>query len=546
MQQLTGLWIALDWQKRIFVIAATLAVIFGVAMMSRVATQPSMSLLYSGLSPEAAGEVVAALDAQSANYEVRGNAIYVESTTRDRVRLTLAGEGLPKTSGQGYELLDTLTGFGTTSQMFDAAYLRAKEGELARTILANPQVKSARVHIAKAERMNFRQEQRAKASVSVRGAGGRVPNETANAIRYLVGSAVAGLSPADVSVIDADQGLVLSDEADQFPGRGGQDRATLLKGNVERLIQARTGVGNSVVEVNVELLSDEEMITERQIDPDSRIVISTETQETSNSSSNQNAAPVTVASNLPTGEAGGDGQSSSQGADTREVINYEVSETTRELRRNPGGIKKISVAVLVGGLVSEDANGAQTIEDRSEEELAVLEDLVKSAIGYDEARGDSVTIRTMALQNPVVPLDESAAGFAMPVWLDVMSVIQLIVTSAVVLVLALMVVRPILLSAANSTATLTPLPAPEPGRASVAGALEAPAREALTGEIDTSDAGAAISDLPAINTRVPGPMGALPDGTDDPVTRLKSLIEERQEETVEVLKDWLETPEEAS
>ena len=545
MQQLTGLWIALDWQKRIFVLAATFAVIVGVAMMSRVATQPSMSLLYSGLTPEAAGEVVAALDAQSANYEVRGNAIYVESTTRDRVRLTLAGEGLPKNSGQGYELLDTLTGFGTTSQMFDAAYLRAKEGELARTILANPQVKSARVHIAKAERMNFRQEQRAKASVSVRGAGGRVPSETANAIRYLVGSAVAGLAPADVSVIDADQGLVLSDEFEQFPGNAGQDRAALLKGNVERLIQARTGVGNSVVEVNVELLSDEEMITERQIDPDSRVVISTETQETTNSSNNQNSAPVTVASNLPTGEAGGDGQSSSQGADTREVINYEVSEKTRELRRTPGGIKKISVAVLVGGLVTEDENGAETVQDRSEDELATLEELVKSAIGYDEARGDSVTIRTMALQTPNNLPEESAGGFGMPVWLDVMSVIQLVVTSAVVLVLALMVVRPILLSAKTAEAAPTPLPAPDSADGA-AGALEAPKSEALTGEIDTSEAGAAVGDLPAVNTSIPGPSLDQPGGSDDPVARLKSLIEERQEETVEVLKDWLETPEEAT
>lgn len=545
MQQLTGLWIALDWQKRIFVLAAAFAVIVGVAMMSRVATQPSMSLLYSGLTPEAAGEVVAALDAQSANYEVRGNAIYVESTTRDRVRLTLAGEGLPKNSGQGYELLDTLTGFGTTSQMFDAAYLRAKEGELARTILANPQVKSARVHIAKAERMNFRQEQRAKASVSVRGAGGRVPSETANAIRYLVGSAVAGLAPADVSVIDADQGLVLSDEFEQFPGNAGQDRAALLKGNVERLIQARTGVGNSVVEVNVELLSDEEMITERQIDPDSRVVISTETQETTNSSNNQNSAPVTVASNLPTGEAGGDGQSSSQGADTREVINYEVSEKTRELRRTPGGIKKISVAVLVGGLVTEDENGAETVQDRSEDELATLEELVKSAIGYDEARGDSVTIRTMALQTPNILPEESAGGFGMPVWLDVMSVIQLFVTSAVVLVLALMVVRPILLSAKTAEAAPTPLPAPDSADGA-AGALEAPQSEALTGEIDTSEAGAAVGDLPAVNTSIPGPGLDQPGGSDDPVARLKSLIEERQEETVEVLKDWLETPEEAT
>ncbi|MEM9434374.1 MAG: flagellar basal-body MS-ring/collar protein FliF [Pseudomonadota bacterium] len=530
------MWTTMDWQKRLFVLAATMAVVFGVLTMSRIASQPSMSLLYSGLTPEAAGEVIAALDAQSANYDVRGNAIFVESMDRDRLRLTLAGEGLPKTGGLGYELLDNLSGFGTTSQMFDAAYLRAKEGELARTILANPQIKSARVHIAKADRMNFREAQRAKASVSVRGSSGSVNAETANAIRFLVSSAVAGLAPADVSVIDATQGVVLNDDTQKTPASSGLDRAALLKGNVERLIQARTGVGNSVVEVNVELLSDEETIVERQIDPDSRVVISTETQETTNSSSNQNSGAVSVASNLPTGEGGSDGQSSSQGADTREVINYEVSETTREIRRSAGGIKKISVAVLVGAAVTTDAGGTETQTERSPEELATLEDLVKSAIGFDEARGDSVTIKSMSLTTPEETAFEAQSGFAMPAWLDVMSLIQMAITAAVVLVLSLMVVRPILLSAAENAAAPNLLPGPEPDPASV---QDTGSTEALTGEIDTSTE-SAIADLPAVN------VGGFDGFNDDPVNRLRSLIEERQDETVEVLKDWLETPEEAT
>ncbi len=106
------------------------------------ASQPDMALLFAGLEPAASGEVIAALEQQGVPYEVRGPAVYVPSTQRDVLRMTLASEGLPQTAGQGYELLDSLTGFGTTAQMFDAAYLRAKEGELARTILASPGIRS--------------------------------------------------------------------------------------------------------------------------------------------------------------------------------------------------------------------------------------------------------------------------------------------------------------------------------------------------------------------------------------------------------------------
>ena len=129
-----SVWTALDARKRLFVIVATLAVFGSVLLLAQGSGSRDMSLLFGGLEPAAAGDVVKSLDAQGAVYEVRGNAIYVASAQRDSLRMSLAGEGLPISGSQGYELLDTLSGFGTTSQMFDAAYWRAKEGELARTI----------------------------------------------------------------------------------------------------------------------------------------------------------------------------------------------------------------------------------------------------------------------------------------------------------------------------------------------------------------------------------------------------------------------------
>ncbi len=136
-------------------------------------------------------------------YEVREASIYVDGGQRDAVRMALATEGLPASGPAGYELLDNLSGFGTTSQMFDAAYWRAKEGELARTITAAPNVRAARVHLANPVNQPFARTPSGTASVTVTMARGALDAEQAQAIRYLVSSAVAGLAPEAVAVIDS-------------------------------------------------------------------------------------------------------------------------------------------------------------------------------------------------------------------------------------------------------------------------------------------------------------------------------------------------------
>lgn len=158
MQQFLAIWRSLTNGRKVIVIGSTIAIFVAVLGMSRLVTQPRMMLLYSGLDPSSAGEVVQSLQQMGVPFEVQGTSILVAATNRDELRLTLASEGLPASSGQGYELLDTLSGFGTTSQMFDAAYLRAKEGELARTIVSSPNISSARVHIATGSDNPFRRD----------------------------------------------------------------------------------------------------------------------------------------------------------------------------------------------------------------------------------------------------------------------------------------------------------------------------------------------------------------------------------------------------
>ncbi len=529
MQNLVSIWSALDLRKRLIVAGATVAMFLAVLAMARMAGNPQLVLLYAGLEGGTAGQVIAALDQRGVTYEVRGDSIFVDSAERDSLRMSLAGEGLPAAGGAGYELLDTLSGFGTTSQMFDAAYLRAKEGELARTILAAPDIKAARVHISAAPRTAFSPQEKPSASVTVTTSAGTLSEEQALALKHLIASAVAGMRPEDVEVIDAVGGLIRTGDGED--GAGATDRADEIRRNVERLLEARVGPGKAVVEVAVDLITEREQITERKFDPQGRVAISSETEERSQNAT-EPGGDVTVASNLPEGDAKAGGNGTSASNETRERVNYEVSETQRDLLRGPGGIRRLTVAVLIDGQIVTGQDGTTTWQPRAEEELAALRELVASAVGLDEARGDVLTLKSMEFQVPPT-LGTEAQSSLLPAMgpIDVMSLIQIGVLALVSLVLGLFVLRPLITSGRAAQAALPPAEAP----------LALPGvgpSDGLTGEIDP---GFGFPDLPMVDL-----LGGGADGepAEDPATRLRRLIEERQAETIEILRGWLEPEEE--
>lgn len=525
MQQLLQVWSALDLRKRVIVGFATLAMFAAILAMSRMVTAPNMVLLYAGLENAAAGDVVQALEARGAPYSVRGTSIFVPNDQRDELRMTLASEGLPANGGSGYELLDNLTGFGTTAQMFNAAYWRAKEGELARTILASPNISKARVHIANTSATPFQRDLKPSASVSIIASGGLSPNQ-ARAIRFLVASAVSGLQPDDVVVIEG-VGNVL-EVAETNTANTGEDHSTELKDRVQRLLEARVGPNNAVVEVSVATINETESIQERLVDPKSRVLVSSDTEENTNNSRNGAGGDVTVASNLPSGDAAGGKDSSEQSNQTRERVSYDVSETRREVVRAPGAVKRLTVAVLVNGIMAPDANGTPTLKLREQEELESLRELVASAVGFDEERGDVITIKSMAFQ-PVIPMGTEATSSLLDIPpLDLTNVIKLALVAVVTLIMGLFVLRPILSNKDSSR----PLPLPAPANSP---------SPALSGEIDESDSD--LSNLPVVGSQ----NSSLIQGgrtQENAVERLRSLINDRRDETVEVLRMWLEDEEE--
>lgn len=489
-----------------------------------------MSLLFGGLEASAAGDVLSTLDQQGVQYEVRGGAIYVESSARDSLRLILAGQGLPASGVNGYELLDNLSGFSTTSQMFDATYWRAKEGELARTIVANPRFRSARVHISAASTRGFQRTERPSAAVTVQSSTGIISASQVKALQYLVASAVSGLVPENVAIIDANAGLLSG--ADDLPGAAADnEQADILRARAERLLMARVGAGNAVVELTMETVTDTETISERTVDPDSRVAISTEVQESAEKSEDSRGGDVTVASNLPDGDAASGGIANNENSETRALTNFEVSETQREIRRMPGAVKRLTVAVLINDAVTVNPDGTTTTEPRTDEELADLQELVTSAVGFDEARGDQITLRSMPFE-PVPELGtEVFADSISKSSLDIMQLIQIGVLAAVALVLGLFVVKPILTPNPNMAA----LPPPD-----------SPPEDANFSGDDGPQIMSAFPDMMSIEGPDATGMGLGSMGgteSDDPVTRLQEMITDRETETLQILEDWMDDPE---
>jgi flagellar M-ring protein FliF len=350
------------------------------------------------------------------------------------------------------------------------------------------------------------------------------------ALQYLVASAVSGLAPENVAIIDATAGLLSG--ADDLPGAAADnERADILSARAERLLVARVGAGNAVVELTMETVTDTETISERTVDPDSRVAISTEVQESAEKSEDSRGGDVTVASNLPDGDAAGGGTANNENSETRALTNFEVSETQREIRRLPGAVKRLTVAVLINDAAIVNPDGTTTIEPRSDEELADLQELVTSAVGFDEERGDLITLRSMPFE-PVPELGtEIFADSISTSSLDMMQLIQIGVLAAVALILGLFVVKPIL--------------TPKPDMA----ALPPPGASSDDVDFAENDGPQMMSAFPDMMS-IEGPgsdglgFGSMGGGSsDDPVTRLQDMITNRETETLQILENWMDDPE---
>lgn len=497
---------ALPASRQLMLAAAVAAMIAAMSFLVQGATRDPMTLLYSGLEPAHAGDIIKELEQSGTPYEIKGEAIFVPQGKRDSIRFALAQQGLPRPSVQGYELLDEVNGFSVTSEMYNAAYWRAKEGELTRTILAIPGVSSARVHIGANLRSGFaRSQPQQTASVTLTTVRDMTAGQ-AEAIQYMVALAVAGLNAEDVAVIDPVKGILAGPKANKTeePAIAAESQASLLEQKILSLLEPRVGAGNARVSASVDVSRQRQVTSAVTFDPNSRVIRNRTTNDSSSGSSGGAGGGLTVASNLPQAEGGGGG-STSTNKNSAETVSYEINETRTEVETLPGEIQKISIAVLLNAQALGLDPAAADAAAAQQQMVADFEKLIASAAGIDAARGDTLSVELMPFQP--VPVDDlvTAPGLIEQLmeryfW----SGLQAVLLGLVVIVLGMGVVRPMLVQKPKD-------------------ALTAGGAGAGTG----NEAGAAEA---AATAR---------DVENDPFAYLKDYASERQEETAALLQQWL-------
>jgi len=447
---------------------ARLAVLGGVfvglliffVFVSAQVSKPSLTLLYGNLSSVDAASVAAKLDESAIPFEgsADGSSIRVPKNEIGRARMLLAQAGLPNGGTMGYEIFDQKSGFGTTGFVQNINQIRALQGELARTIATLEPVDFAKVHLVLPQRELFaRTNRESSASVTIKiKPAARLSREQIYGIQNLVANAVPELKPDRVSIIDTEANLLAGGDRESGDSMTGLKAEEMRRSYEERLTAAVEDMVGRIVgfnkvraHVTADLNFDRISTNSESYDPEGQVVRSTNTVEEGSNESEaggQNQA-VSVQNNVPGGAgAEGAGGTNAQSNRTEETTNYEISKTVQSVVRESGEVKKISVAVLVDGAMVTDAEGNRSYQPRSEEDLNRIEDLVKSAIGFDESRGDTVEVVNMAfseVDEPEIGEDSTLFGFDRAQLLQTAEMIMLAVMGILVI---LLVLKPIMTS----------------------------------------------------------------------------------------------------
>ena len=540
MQSLVSFLRGLGASRLMAMVAVTAALIGFFAFVIMRVTTPQMTTLFTDLSLEDSNAVIKDLERQAIPFEIRndGAIILVPKDKVTRLRMKLAEGGLPKGGGVGYEIFDKSDALGTTSFVQNINHLRALEGELSRTIRAIDRVQAARVHLVLPERPLFaREAPEPSASIVVRVRGSLEPQQI-RAIRHLVASAVNGLKPQRVSIID-EAGQLLAD------GAGGEQDNTVaderrsafekrLRNEVEGIVSSVVGSGRARVQLSADFDYNKITQTSDKFDPEGRVLRSSQTREESSATA-ENNGQVTVGNELP----GNQGNSTTpvardQSKKTEETNNYEISRTTKTEVTEAGRVNRISVAVLVDGNYVKNDKGEMVYQDRSKEQLDRIATLVRSAIGFDQKRGDQVEVVNLRFAEApaVVPLAEPTGLLGMLQFTkdDVMYVIELGVMMLLGLVVLFMVIRPLVKRIIADEVAASPA-----GEGAIA---------AITDGSGAQAAGGGSNLVPGVNNtaqlidvaQVQGQVHA------QSVHRVGELAERNPNETAAIIRQWLSEP----
>jgi flagellar M-ring protein FliF len=397
--------------------AALLAVLVVMVTLWRAGEKEQQQVLYSQLNMQDAGAIAAKLKEMKVPYTLRGDGttILVPAAMVLDARLRLATEGLPQGGGVGYEVFGNSPLGGMTDFMQKLNYRRALQGELARTIGRIAAVHSARVHLVIPEKALFREQQeKTTASVALTLVPGRrLTSEQIRGITQLIASSVPGLDPLDVVIVDDTGQLLRKDERTnsltQPEAQLAHQRAqeSDLERKVQTLLEPAVGKGKVQARVSVTLDFQQLERTEERFDADNPAIRSQQRVKEEGTGTGFWAmgtpgVRTNVPEGVPPGVTPGAGDKNTASRQT-EMINNELSKTTTRVVAPTGEIKKLSVAVLVDGTYQVWAKGERQYVPRSAEELAKYREIVKSAVGFNESRGDRVDVADAHFDTPDAP-----------------------------------------------------------------------------------------------------------------------------------------------
>ncbi|MQR99212.1 flagellar basal-body MS-ring/collar protein FliF [Gluconobacter aidae] len=409
-------------------------------------------LLYRDLEAHEAGEIVEQLAKAHIKYRLQdqGSTIMVPDDDVARARLLLAQSGLPSGGSVGYEIFDKGNSFTATQFEQTINETRALEGELERSIRLIHGVRNARVHLVLRHRELFStDEQNAQASVLLSMDGGRrLDEESIAAVVNLVSAAVPGLDARNISLID-NRGHVLlkQGEGNSNGGQSAEEQRQLIEQRIARevedLLGSSLGPGHVRVEANVTMNNDHVRETQENYDPDQQVLRSQQTK-TEKSINTQGSTNTTVSNNLPNANAGQQ-QNGSQSNRQEQTNNYEISKTIRTLVQDQPRIARISMAVMVDGISQSDGKGHASWQPRNQEELGRLTALTKSAVGFDQSRGDVVTVMSMKFTDMDMEMKPETSGWSkFFTHLNQMEAIRFGLFAACLAMVLFFVVRPLL------------------------------------------------------------------------------------------------------
>ena len=439
----------------LFGLAAVLALSVAVIMW---ASKPEYSPIVDNLSDNDIGAITSILAASKIPYKIDAMSgdLLVANDKKQQARMLISAEGLPNSSPMGYELLKQDTALGTSQFLETARYQHALETELSRSISSMRNIDSARVHLAMPKRTAFmRKKDRSSASVMVKVAGGRkLEKNQINSIAYLVASSVAYLDVSNVTVVDQWGNLLNSTNADkgmehsqkQFDYK--MEVESLYVDRIESMLAPIFGYGRVKVQVNAEMdftriESTQELFDSDQVKVRSEQIIDQQQIGALGGAigipgalSNQPPAGGTVD---PQGEEGEGENITPTNSNRNSVRNYELDKTIRHVMQPVGELQKITVAVVADDWLTVNDEGEEVRTELSGEDFALIRGIVREAIGFNQERGDSVSVYNKSFQT----IDHEELP-EIPIWKQdwFVSVVKQGLAGIAILILIFTVVKP--------------------------------------------------------------------------------------------------------